>query len=101
VIAMLTIDLNEIYSLSDFQRNAKQHITRMKKKRRPIVLTINGKAEMVGMDVALFHELLETIETIEGVHRGLQSKKRGEGTSLEEFDAEMRKRYKLAPDPRK
>jgi PHD/YefM family antitoxin component YafN of YafNO toxin-antitoxin module len=101
VIAMLTIDLNEIHSLSDFQRNAKQHITRMKKKRRPIVLTINGKAEMVGMDIALFQELLETIEAIEGIRRGLESKKRGEGTPLKAFDAEMRKRYKLPPDLRK
>lgn len=98
---MLTLDLNEIYSLSDFQRNAKQHITRMKKKRRPIVLTINGKAEMVGMDIASFQEFLETIEAIEGIRRGLESKKRGEGKSLEEFDVGMRKRYKIPREPRK
>ncbi|MGH9767811.1 MAG: type II toxin-antitoxin system Phd/YefM family antitoxin [Blastocatellia bacterium] len=98
---MLALDLNEIYSLSNFQRNAKQHITRMKKKRRPVVLTINGKAEMVGMDIATFQELLETIEAIEGIRRGLESKKRGEGKPLEEFDAEMRKRHNISRKPRK
>ena len=33
---MVAFDLEEIHSLSDFQRNAKQHIVRMKKKRRPL-----------------------------------------------------------------
>ena len=93
------IDLEEIRSLSDFQRNAKQHIVRMKKKRRPLVLTINGKAEMVAVDVKSFQEMLEIIdrvEAVEGIRRGLESKKRGEGKTLEQFDREMRKKYKVS-----
>ena len=93
------IDLEEIRSLSDFQRNAKQHIVRMKKKRRPLVLTINGKAEMVAVDVKSFQEMLEIIdrvEAVEGIRRGLESKKRGEGKTLEQFDWEMRKKYKVS-----
>jgi PHD/YefM family antitoxin component YafN of YafNO toxin-antitoxin module len=93
------IDLEEIRSLSDFQRNAKQHIVRMKKKRRPLVLTINGKAEMVAVDVKSFQAMLEIIdrvEAVEGIRRGLESKKRGEGKTLEQFDREMRKKYKVS-----
>jgi len=96
---MLAFDLEEIHSLSDFQRNAKQHIVRMKKKRRPLVLTINGKAEMVAVDVKSFQEMLEIIdrvEAVEGIRRGLESKKRGEGKTLEQFDKEMRKKYKIS-----
>jgi PHD/YefM family antitoxin component YafN of YafNO toxin-antitoxin module len=96
---MVAFDLEEIHSLSDFQRNAKQHIVRMKKKRRPLVLTINGKAEMVAVDVKSFQEMLEIIdrvEAVEEIRQGLESKKRGEGKTLERFDKEMRKKYKIS-----
>ncbi len=101
---MVVFDLEEIHSLSDFQRNAKQHIVRMKKKRRPLVLTINGKAEMVAVDVKSFQEMLEIIdrvEAVEGIRQGLESKKRGEGKTLEQFDKEMRKKYKISESPQK
>lgn len=101
---MVALDLEEIHSLSDFQRNAKQHIVRMKKKRRPLVLTINGKAEMVAVDVKSFQAMLEIIdrvEAVEGIRQGLESKKRGEGKTLEQFDKQMRKKYKIAESPQK
>lgn len=101
---MVAFDLDEIHSLSDFQRNAKQHIVRMKKKRRPLVLTINGKAEMVAVDVKSFQEMLEIIdrvEAVEGIRLGLESKKRGEGKTLEQFDKEMRRKYKISESPQK
>ena len=101
---MVAFDLEEIHSLSDFQRNAKQHIVRMKKKRRPLVLTINGKAEMVAVDVRSFQEMLEIIdrvEAVEGIRQGLESKKRGEGKTLEQFDKEMRKKYKISESRQK
>ena len=101
---MVAFDLEEIHSLSDFQRNAKQHIVRMKKKRRPLVLTINGKAEMVAVDVKSFQEMLEIIdrvEAVEGIRQGLESKKRGEGKTLQQFDKEMRKKYKISESPQK
>jgi PHD/YefM family antitoxin component YafN of YafNO toxin-antitoxin module len=101
---MVAFDLEEIHSLSDFQRNAKQHIVRMKKKRRPLVLTINGKAEMVAVDVKSFQEMLEIIdrvEAVEGIRPGLESKKRGEGKTLEQFDKEMRRKHKISESPQK
>ena len=101
---MIAFDLEEIHSLSDFQRNVKQHIMRMKKKRRPLVLTVNGRAEMVALDVKSFQEMLEIIDRIEavdGIRLGLKSKKRGEGKTLEQFDKEMRKKYKMPARSRK
>lgn len=101
---MVAFDLEEIHSLSEFQRNAKQHIVRMKKERRPLVLTINGKAEMVAVDVKSFQEMLEIIdrvEAVEGIRQGLESKKRGEGKPLVQFDKEMRKKYKISESPQK
>ena len=101
---MVLSDLEEIHSLSDFQRNAKQHIVRMKENRRPLVLTINGKAEMVAVDVKSFQKMLEIIdrvEAVEGIRLGLESKRRGEGKPLEQFDKEMRKKYKITENSQK
>lgn len=98
---MLTLDPNEVYSLSDFQRNAKRHISRMKKKRHPLVLTFNGKAEVVALDVALFQQILEALdraEAIEGIRRGLEDVKQGRTMPLEEFARKMEERFDI---PRK
>jgi len=45
--------LDDIYSLTEFQRDAKTHIKHLKKSGRPAVLTINGKAALVVQDVRL------------------------------------------------
>ena len=48
LVAML--DTRNIYPLSDFQRNAKDFISQLKKSQKPIVLTVNGKAALVIQD---------------------------------------------------
>lgn len=55
------IDLRNIYSLSDFQRNAREHIERLKRTGRPSVLTVNGSAEIVVQDVASYQEVLDAL----------------------------------------
>ena len=40
----LMIRTSNIRSLSEFQRNAKRHIRRLKKTGRPEVLTVNGRS---------------------------------------------------------
>ena len=70
----------------------------MKRKRRPLVLTINGKAEMVAVDVKSFQQMLEIInraEAVEGIRKGLESNKRGEGKTLEQFDKECGRNTRL------
>ncbi|MSQ94062.1 MAG: type II toxin-antitoxin system Phd/YefM family antitoxin [Gemmataceae bacterium] len=60
------IDLsNDIHSLSDFKRKTAKFMTQMKKTGHPVVLTINGKAEMVVQDAASYQRLLELAERAE------------------------------------
>ena len=60
------IDLSrDIHSLSDFKRKTAQFRTRMKKTGNPVVLTINGKAEMIVQDAASYQRLLDRAERIE------------------------------------
>src|ERR1700730_11127319 len=68
---------NDIRSLSDFKRNTSHLLDRLKKTGNPWVLTINGKAQVVVQDAEAYQELLERVETIEGIHRGLADVKAG------------------------
>lgn len=57
------IDLStDIHSLSDFKRKTAKFMSQMKKTGHPVVLTINGKAEMVVQDAASYQRLLEAVK---------------------------------------
>ena len=68
----------DIHSLSTFKRDTAKLMRQMKKTRAPVVLTVNGKAELVVQDAESYQQLLEAkerMEAIEGIKRGLQSMK--------------------------
>ena len=93
---MLHVD--DIRSLTDFQRRTKAHIARLKKSGRPEVLTVNGKAQVVVQDAAAYQKILDQIEeadAIAGIRRGLESMERGEGVPLEKWVASMRRKYRI------
>src|SRR5262245_58151615 len=72
----MTLDLTEVHSLTDFLRNTKSHMIRMKRSERPLVLTVNGRAELIVQDARSYQALLELAdraEAIEGIRRGLES----------------------------
>ena len=95
------VHVEDIYSLTDFQRHAKEHIERLKQTGRPEVLTVNGKAEVVVQDAAAYQKLLELIdriEAIEGVRQGLESMHRGEGRPAAEVFQHLRKKHHILHD---
>ncbi len=61
---------NGIRSLSDFKRKTSELITRLKSTGDPLVLTINGRAEVVVQDAAAYQDLLDRVETAEALQRG-------------------------------
>lgn len=46
------IDLREVRSVTEFQRNLKQYAARLKARRTPMVLAVKGRAELVVQDAA-------------------------------------------------
>src|SRR5947209_545591 len=82
------IDLTQgIDSLTNFKRNSAAFMKRMKKSGKPVVLTVNGRAEVVVQDAASYQQLLELIErleTVEGIRQGLEEMKQGKGKPAEE-----------------
>jgi prevent-host-death family protein len=90
------IDLREIYSLTDFQRNAKQYIERTKETQKPIVLTVNGKAEVVVQDAHAYQQLLEYAETVAAIRKGIEEFERGQGKPAQEALEELRAKHGIA-----
>jgi prevent-host-death family protein len=91
----------DIQSLSEFKRNTTKFLKQMQKTKEPVVLTVNGKATLVVQDAESYEELMmikERMETIAGIKRGLESMKRGEGQSLEEFAAEFRQKHNFTAE---
>ena len=85
---------SEIHPLTGFQRNAKTHIERLHKHRRPELLTVHGQPEVVVQDAEAYEELLSVVERAEailGIQRGLESLRAGRGQSIDEAFAAIRK----------
>ncbi|MBW4478340.1 MAG: type II toxin-antitoxin system Phd/YefM family antitoxin [Tolypothrix brevis GSE-NOS-MK-07-07A] len=86
----------DIESLSNFKRNTVKFLEQMKKTREPVVLTINGKAELVVQDAQAYQALLDRVdylETMKAIEQGLQDVKDGKTVVLEDFIADMRKKH--------
>ncbi len=86
----------DINSLSNFKRNTADFIKRMKKKGHPVILTVNGRAELVVQDAKSYQKVLEIMdrfETIEAVREGMQDIKEGRSLSLEDFKEKVRERH--------
>ena len=86
--------------LSEFMRDADAAIRRLKETGEPEVLTVDGEPAAVVQDVKSYQRLLDALdraEAIEGIRRGLESMRRGEGRPVEEAFAELRAKYDV-PD---
>src|SRR5271154_5031591 len=85
----------DIHSLTEFKRNTGDFLDQLRRTGSPVVLTVNGKAELVVQDARSYQRLhgrAERLETIRAVREGLASANRGEGRPMDDaFDAlEMR-----------
>jgi hypothetical protein len=70
------ISVQDIRSLTEFQRHTKAQLKRLKATGRPTVLTVNGRAELIVQDAAAYEEMLDAIR---GIQRGLDSMQEGTG----------------------
>jgi PHD/YefM family antitoxin component YafN of YafNO toxin-antitoxin module len=55
----------DIGSLTDFSRNTKAHLKRLRRTGRPELLTVNGKAEVVIQNASAYQRLIELLEQLE------------------------------------
>jgi PHD/YefM family antitoxin component YafN of YafNO toxin-antitoxin module len=90
------IDLREVRSVTEFQRNVKRYVSRLKRNRTPLVLTVNGRAELVVQDARSYQELLDRLDRVEAVaaiKEAVGQFERGLGRPAREALEELRKRH--------
>ena len=89
----------DIHSLTEFKLKTPDFVQQLKETGEPIVLTINGKAELVVQDAASYQKLLdlaEEAEVLEGIRRGLEDVAAGRTISLEEFKEHVRAKHGIS-----
>lgn len=84
----------DIQSLTAFRRSSSEMMKQLKKSRRPLVLTVNGKAAAVVQDAEAYQRLLDIAARAdgeEGIRQGLEDAKKGRTrparTFFREFEA--------------
>jgi PHD/YefM family antitoxin component YafN of YafNO toxin-antitoxin module len=85
----------DIISLSDFASNASDLLQQMHGNGHPVVLTINGKAELVVQDAASYQKRLDRVdelEALDAIKRGTADFDAGRVTLLSDFEQEFRTR---------
>ena len=87
----------DIHSLSTFKRNTPVLLKQMRESGHPVVLTINGKAEVVVQDAASYQKLMDQVDHLQalrGIKRGLADVEARRVTSLVDFGKEFRKKHR-------
>jgi len=70
----------DIQSLTTFRRSSGAFLKQLKKTKRPVVLTVNGKAEAVVQDAVAYQRLLDIAakaDVYEAIRQGLDGFARG------------------------
>lgn len=87
------IHLQNIHSLTDFQRHTSRHVASLRQSGLPEVLTVNGKAELVVQNAAAYQDVLDRLELLESarsINRGLQSVREGKVADYRAFSDELK-----------
>src|SRR5260370_41430490 len=86
----------DIHSLTTFRRRSGDFMKQLKKSKRPVVLTVKGKAAAVVQDAEAYQRLLDVAahaDAEEGVRQGLDEAKKRKTRSVREFFAEFEARH--------
>ena len=82
----------DIQSLTTFRRRSGDFMKQLRKNRRPVVLTVKGKAAAIVQDAEAYQRLLDIAaqaETEEGIRQGLEDAKLGKVRPAREFFADF------------
>lgn len=94
---MPTLDITkDIQSLTTFRRRSGAFLKQLKKSKRPVVLTVNGKAAAIVQDAAAYQRLLDIAaqaDVEEGIRQGLRDVREGTVRPAREFFDEFEARH--------
>lgn len=87
---------NETQTLIDFQLNPAFYAEKLRKSHQPLILTIDGRVELVVLDAETYREMsakAEYAESVQAVKEGIESFERGEGKPAREALEELAEKY--------
>jgi prevent-host-death family protein len=79
---------NDIQSLTTFRRRSGEFLKQLKKSKRPVVLTVKGKAAAIVQDAQAYQRLLDIAaraDAGEGIRQGLEDIREGKVRPAREF----------------
>jgi prevent-host-death family protein len=82
----------DIQSLTTFRRRSGDFMKQLKRSKRPVVLTVKGKAAAIVQDAEAYQQLLDIaarIDADEGIRQGLDDAKKGNIRPAKEFFEEF------------
>jgi prevent-host-death family protein len=88
----------DIQPMTTFRNNSAECMAHLKKTKRPMVLTVNGKAAAVVQDAEAYQRLLDLAaqaSEAEGIRQGLEDLKHGRGRPAADVFRDMRRDYGL------
>jgi prevent-host-death family protein len=88
----------DIQSLTTFRRQSSDFMKQLKKSKRPVVLTVNGKAAAIVQDVAAYQRLLDLAamaDEEEAIRQGLDDVAHGRTRPAREVFDEIRRKYAI------
>jgi len=88
----------DIQSLTTFRRQSGDFMKQLKKSKRPVVLTVNGKAAAVVQDAAAYQRLLDLAaraDDAEAICQGLEDVAHGRTRPAREAFDEIRRKYDI------
>lgn len=88
----------DIQSLTSFRRQSSDFIKQLKKTKRPVILTVNGKPAAVVQDAQAYQRLLDIAaraDAEEGIRQGLEDVANGRTRPAKEVFDEIRRKYAI------
>lgn len=82
----------DIRSLSEFRANVATFIGKVRKTKRPLVITQRGKSAAVVLDVGEYESLIERIELLTDIQIGETQIKQGKGVEHEDAKQQILQR---------
>ncbi len=86
----------DIHSLTTFRRQSGDFMRQLRKTKRPLVLTVKGKAAVVVQDAEAYQRLLDLAaqaDAMEGIRQGLADVARGRARPAKEAFGEVRRKH--------
>jgi prevent-host-death family protein len=88
----------DIQSLTTFRRRSGDFMKQLKKSKRPVVLTVKGKAAAIVQDAGAYQRLLDIAASAaaeEGIRQGLDDVKHGRTRPAREVFDEIRRKHDI------